>query len=104
MVAQQTGRYSKYIRPINVLFDLTLLTALSAYFFRELGLNQFYYLAYQTFTWILIAILVKFYEVYRFTTPVEIISKLFKQFSLSLPFFNVASSCNNISKLFLKVT
>lgn len=84
MVAQQTGRYSKYIRPINVLFDLTLLTALSAYFFRELGLNQFYYLAYQTFTWILIAILVKFYEVYRFTTPVEIISKLFKQFSVFL--------------------
>ena len=84
MVAQQTGRYSKYIRPINVLFDLTVITALSTYFFRELGLNQFYYLAYQTFTWILIAILVKFYEVYRFTTPVEIISKILKQFSVFL--------------------
>ncbi len=82
MVAQQTGRYSKYIRPINVVFDLIVITALSSFFFRELNLNMLYYLSYQTFTWILIAILVKYYEVYRFTTPVEIISKLLKQFSL----------------------
>ncbi len=84
MAAQQTGRYSKYIRPINIIFDLIIITVLSAYFFRELGLNQLYYIGYQTFTWILIAILVKFYEVYRFTTPVEIISKLLKQFSVFL--------------------
>jgi len=82
MVAQQTGRYSKYIRPINVVFDLMVITALSSFFFRELNLNMLYYVSYQTLTWILIAILVKFYEVYRFTTPVEIISKLLKQFSL----------------------
>ena len=84
MVAQQTGRYSKYIRPINVLFDLIIITSLSLYFFRELNLNEFYYLLYQTFTWILIAILVKYYEVYRFTTPVEIVTKLVKQFSVFL--------------------
>ena len=84
MVAQQTGRYSKYIRPINVLFDLMVITVLSLYFFRELNLNQFYYLLYQTVTWIIIAILVKYYEVYRFTTPVEIVTKLVKQFSVFL--------------------
>jgi putative colanic acid biosynthesis UDP-glucose lipid carrier transferase len=84
MVAQQTGRYSKYIRPINVLFDLIIITALSTYFLRELGLNQFYYLTYQTLAWILIAVLVKYYEVYRFTTPVEIVTKLIKQFSVFL--------------------
>lgn len=84
MVAQQTGRYSKYIRPINVLFDLIVITSLSSYFFRELNLNLFYYLLYQTFTWIVIAVLVKYYEVYRFTTPVEIITKLVKQFSVFL--------------------
>jgi putative colanic acid biosynthesis UDP-glucose lipid carrier transferase len=84
MVAQQTGRYSKYIRPISILFDLIVVTALSLYFFRELKLNLFYYLSYQTFTWFLIAIIVKYYEVFRFTTPVEIISKLVKQFSLFL--------------------
>lgn len=84
MVAQQTGRYSKYIRPLNVLFDLIVITALSTYFFRDLGLNEFYYLSYQTVAWILIAILVRYYEVYRFTTPVEIMSKLVKQFSVFL--------------------
>lgn len=84
MVAQQTGRYSKYIRPINVLFDLIVITSLSSYFFRELNLNLPYYLLYQTFTWIVISILVKYYEVYRFTTPVEIITKLVKQFSVFL--------------------
>ena len=84
MVAQQTGRYSKYIRPINVLFDLMVITVLSLFFFRELNLNELYYILYQLFAWILIAILVKYYEVYRFTTPVEIITKLLKQFSVFL--------------------
>jgi putative colanic acid biosynthesis UDP-glucose lipid carrier transferase len=84
MVAQQTGRYSKYIRPINIVFDLFVITALSLFFFRELKLNLFYYLTYQTFTWFFIAIIVKYYEVFRFTTPVEIITKLVKQFSIFL--------------------
>lgn len=86
MVAQQTGRYSKYIRPISILFDLVVVTSLSLFFFRDLKLNTLYYLLYQTFTWFLIAIIVKYYEVFRFTTPVEIISKLVKQFSLFLLF------------------
>ncbi|TBX71237.1 undecaprenyl-phosphate glucose phosphotransferase [Flavobacterium silvisoli] len=84
MVSQQTGRYSKYIRPISVLFDLMVITGLSLYFFRELKLNQFYYLVYQSLTWVVIAIIVKYYEVFRFTTPVEIITKLVKQFSIFL--------------------
>jgi putative colanic acid biosynthesis UDP-glucose lipid carrier transferase len=41
-------------------------------------------LIYQTITWFLIAIIVKYYEVFRFTTPVEIITKLVKQFSIFL--------------------
>ncbi len=84
MVAQQTGRYSKYIRPISVIFDLIIISSLSLFFFKELNLNCLYYLLYQTFSWIIIALIVRFYEVYRFTTPVEIISKLCKQFSIFL--------------------
>lgn len=84
MTAQQTGRYSKYIRPISVLFDLMVITTLSLYFFRELNLNQWYYLTYQTVTWLFIALIVRYYEVFRFTTPVEIITKLVKQFSIFL--------------------
>lgn len=79
MVAQQTGRYSKYIRPISIVLDLLVITFLSLYFFKELNLNLVYYLVYQTSAWILIAFIVRFYEVFRFTTPVEIISKIIKQ-------------------------
>lgn len=79
MVAQQTGRYSKYIRPISVALDLLVVTIFSLYFFKDLNLNTLYYLLYQSFAWIVIAFIVRFYNVYRFTTPVEIISKLIKQ-------------------------
>lgn len=84
MVAQQTGRYSKYIRPISVALDVLVITILSLFFFRELNLNMGYYLLYQTFVWFFIAFIVRFYDVYRFTTPVEIISKLMRQAALFL--------------------
>ncbi len=41
-------------------------------------------MTYQTVTWLFIALIVKYYEVFRFTTPVEIVTKLVKQFSLFL--------------------
>jgi len=43
MVANQTGRYSKYIRPISILFDLIIITILSLYFLRKLRLNEFHF-------------------------------------------------------------
>ncbi|HLP63334.1 undecaprenyl-phosphate glucose phosphotransferase [Flavobacterium sp.] len=84
MVAQQTGRYSKYIRPISIAFDIIVISLLSAYFFRELKLNMTYFLLFQGFAWVFIGFLVKFYEIFRFTTPVEIITKIIKQFSIFL--------------------
>jgi putative colanic acid biosynthesis UDP-glucose lipid carrier transferase len=79
MVAAQTGRYSKYIRPISVIFDLAVITGLSLYFFRDLRLDNFYYILFQTAAWLLIAYVIKFYSVYRFTPPVEIFSKIVRQ-------------------------
>ena len=79
MTASQTGRYSKYIRPISIFFDLLVITFLCLFFFKELNLNCLYYLIYQTIAWGVIALLIKFYAVYRFTTPVEITSKILKQ-------------------------
>lgn len=84
MVAQQTGRYSKYIRPISIALDLAVITILSTFFFQELNLNLVYYILYQTFAWLLISFIVRFYNIYRFTTPVEIISKLIRQFVIFL--------------------
>ncbi|WP_298117769.1 undecaprenyl-phosphate glucose phosphotransferase [Flavobacterium sp.] len=111
MVAQQTGRYSKYIRPISIILDLLVITFLSLFFFRNLKLDMVYYIAYQTVAWVFIAFLVKFYEVYRFTTPVEIITKLIKQASLFLlvviaffPFVKTAIFSGKAIALFMSVS
>ena len=74
-----TGRYSKYIRPISIFFDLLVVSVLCLFFFKKLNLNCVYYLAYQTFAWLTIAFFIKFYGIYRFTTPVKILSKIVKQ-------------------------
>ncbi len=78
-MTQQTGRYSKYLRPISILMDLVVISSLCLFFFKKLNINCIYYIAYQTLAWISIAFFVKFYGVYRFTTPVEILTKISKQ-------------------------
>ena len=77
--AHSTGRYSKYLRPISIFFDLFVVSVLCLFFFKKLNLNCFFYIVYQTFAWIIIAFFNKFYSIYRFTTPVEIFSKIVKQ-------------------------
>jgi putative colanic acid biosynthesis UDP-glucose lipid carrier transferase len=84
MTAVTIGRYSKYIRPISVTLDLLVINLLCLFFLKDLNLNSIYYIIYQTVAWFLIAFLIRFYEIYRFTTPVEIISKLVKQGALFL--------------------
>lgn len=73
------GRYSKYLRPGSILFDVLAISLLPHYFFRELGVNWLHYHAYQVVCWTIIAYFSGFYEVYRYTTPIKIISKLFTQ-------------------------
>ena len=78
------GRYSKYLKPISITFDLLVVTFLCLLFFKKLNVNCLYYIAYQTFAWILVSFFIKFYEVFRFTTPVQILSKISKQSILFL--------------------
>lgn len=84
MVAAQTGRYSKYLRPISISLDLITITLLAAYFFPKLRVDMLAYIGYQSVAWLLIAFFVKFYSIYRFTTPVEIFTKLITQFVIFL--------------------
>jgi putative colanic acid biosysnthesis UDP-glucose lipid carrier transferase len=79
MTASHSGRYSKYIRPISIVFDLLVVSVLCLCFLKKLNINCIYYILYQTIAWILVSFFVKFYEVFRFTTPVEITSKIAKQ-------------------------
>ena len=84
MVLSGRGRYSKYIRPISILFDIVAISVLPVYFFRELNVNFLFYEVYQIISWAVLAYFIGFYEVYRYTTPVAIISKLIKQAVLFL--------------------
>src|SRR5690606_12487305 len=79
MTSSGKRRYSKYIRPINIAYDVLVLTLLFPYFFWELGINQFYFGVYQLATWFIIAYIFGFYEVYRFTSLTEIIVKIVRQ-------------------------
>lgn len=79
MTAAQRGRYSKYLKPISIIIDLIVLIGLPFFFFRELQLNFWYFNLYQISCWFLIAYFSGFYEIYRYTTPVQILSKITKQ-------------------------
>lgn len=79
MTASQTGRYSKYIRPISILIDLIVILILGFFYFRDLNFKIEHFLIYQIAGWVTVAFFIKFYAIYRFTTPIEIISKIVKQ-------------------------
>jgi putative colanic acid biosynthesis UDP-glucose lipid carrier transferase len=116
MTASQIGRYSKYIRPISILIDLIIIVVISFFLFNEQVSNMLLLLFYQVFSWGLIAYSIKFYAIYRFTTPIEIASKILKQGILFLltvvaffPFsrqviFNATTITVFISLVFLLVT
>ncbi len=75
------GRYSKYIRPISYLIDLLIIVGLLLFIFPVITLG-FKSAILLLFAWIIIAHYTNFYEVYRFTSEVEIASKLTKQIVL----------------------
>jgi putative colanic acid biosysnthesis UDP-glucose lipid carrier transferase len=77
----KVGRYSKFIRPIIVFFDLFLIN-LFAYLFLGNISNSNYFLFFISLSWIIISLNIEFYEVYRFTKETSIINKIIKQFLL----------------------
>lgn len=75
----QKGRYSKYIRPLSILIDLILVLGLMPFFFKGLDISFSFFGCYLIIIWIIVSFFASFYNVYRFTTPVEILSKIAKQ-------------------------
>jgi putative colanic acid biosynthesis UDP-glucose lipid carrier transferase len=80
-VRRHTGRFSGYIRPFSYALDLININVLS-YFLLINTHNVLGYHIFITLAWIVISWNVGFYEVYRFTKLIEIISKIFKQYVL----------------------
>jgi putative colanic acid biosynthesis UDP-glucose lipid carrier transferase len=59
--------------------DLLIVCILGFYFFEHQVFNIGYYILYLIVGWCFIAFFIKFYDVYRFTAPTELISKISKQ-------------------------
>ncbi|MCO6147658.1 undecaprenyl-phosphate glucose phosphotransferase [Flavobacterium sp. NRK1] len=84
MVLSSRGRYSKYLRPISISFDILTITLLPFYFFKHQELNYFHFCLYQIVSWSIISYFSGFYNVYRYTTIVRIFSKLITQIIIFL--------------------
>jgi putative colanic acid biosynthesis UDP-glucose lipid carrier transferase len=59
--------------------DLLIISILGFYLFKYQIFSISYYIIYLIIGWCVVAILINFYNVYRFTAPIEIISKIIKQ-------------------------
>ncbi|MDH7446383.1 exopolysaccharide biosynthesis polyprenyl glycosylphosphotransferase [Aquimarina sp. 2201CG14-23] len=71
------GGYSYLIRPILVVIDLLILLASSYYLLNNIVSNKLY--VFLSIVWLVSAYLLNFYEVYRFTKVITIISLLIRQ-------------------------
>jgi len=80
-VQRKIGRYSKYLRPITITFDLIVLVIFGIWLLPDsFQVTHFYF--YLAFSWIVISITTKFYQVYRFTKLIQIAQKTIKQYFL----------------------
>lgn len=99
------GRFSGYLRPISYIIDLIIVNLFAFSLFKNnfLFLN---YTIYISFAWVLISLLSKFYEIYRFTSATKIITLLAKQtitfLLLVFAFFGFFKELNQASSIILK--
>ncbi|WP_418508843.1 undecaprenyl-phosphate glucose phosphotransferase [Corallibacter sp.] len=81
MSSFKQGRYSGYLRPISYLIDLSIINSLAIlYFFKSI--EPIVFLIVSTFSWIVLSIFSKFYEVYRYTRETTILTLIFRQLVL----------------------
>jgi len=69
------GRYSGYLRPLSYVMDITIIILVSGYML-DLAPHYLGFSVYVSLIWIFTTHKTGFYEVYRFTTPIKILSLL----------------------------
>ena len=75
------GRYSGYLRPLAYLIDLAIILLLALQF--KFGvIDYFNYAIFISTGWLILSIKSQFYEIYRFTKVIKIVSLSFLQASL----------------------
>jgi putative colanic acid biosynthesis UDP-glucose lipid carrier transferase len=80
-VKTKTGRYSGYIRPFSYILDSGIILV-SAIYSADLSLFSWYNPAALITAWFVIASILGFYEVYRYTKVITILNCSFKQWFL----------------------
>ena len=97
MVKKYAGRYSKFLRPISIVFDLLVVSSFVYLFLDRSLFKPIPILVFSTL-WIISAMITNFYEVYRFTKLIRIIYYIFYQlllFSIAVfAFFGVVENPN----------
>lgn len=75
------GRYSGYLRPISYIIDLVIINGLAwLYFFKEF--NPIIFSVVISCAWVVLSTYSRFYEVYRYTREVTIITLIVRQMFL----------------------
>ncbi len=81
MARKKQGRFSRYIRPITYLIDLSLVNFLAhQYFFYEDPLVNNWFFIFISTAWIIISVLSRYYNVFRYTPEIKILNLLLVQF------------------------
>ncbi|WP_223032310.1 undecaprenyl-phosphate glucose phosphotransferase [Hanstruepera marina] len=75
------GRYSIYIRPISYTIDLGIINGLAVFWFFDF-INPIKFCLIISVSWVLLSLYSKFYEVYRYTREITILSLILRQFVL----------------------
>ena len=76
-------KYSILIRPLIVLLDILIINLIVYFFSKEEHLS-YTYMIYNTFSWMLISYYTKFYNVYRYTHILKLLSLIASQFLVYL--------------------
>jgi putative colanic acid biosynthesis UDP-glucose lipid carrier transferase len=79
------GRYSGYLRPISYVIDLSIINGIAIVYLLG-DKDPFIFSTFISVGWFLLSVYSKFYEVYRYTRPVNILSLIVKQSVLFLLF------------------
>lgn len=91
-MAYKRGRYSWLMKPFLVFFDLLIINILAYYFFSFnieklhffasgfFNNKQLLFLIYSILVWVFSTVFISFYKVYRYTSALNILSLLIKQF------------------------
>ena len=76
-------KYSKFIRILIILFDIIIINSVVLYFSAKENINL-QFLVYISSSWLIISFYTKFYNVYRYTHILKLVSLLVSQFIVFL--------------------